>query len=324
MRTVTGVLVLVATIGLSGPGQVSAQPYPARQVRMILPYLAGTASDTVTRAISIKLGEALGQPVVVDNRPGAAGILGAEAAVQAAPDGYTLLMAGVGPLTINPALYRKLPYDPVRDFTPVVEAAYLPLVLVVHPSLPTRTPQEFVAFARQRPGQLDFGSTGKGSEVHMVTELFKAATGTNMTHIPYKGAPTAMADLISGRIPVFFPSLVSAMPHALAGRLRVLAISTDKRSRAMASVPTFAESGYPSVVAAVWFAIVARAGTPEPIVTKLNAEINRILQMPEIQQRLADQGGEVIGGTPLQLAERIRLDTAKWSGVVKSAGLKPE
>lgn len=309
-------------VALLGLATASAQTYPGRQIRIIVPYPSGTGTDTVARAIAQKLTETWGQPVVVDNRAGAAGIVGSEAAAQAAPDGYTLLMADVGPLTMNPALYPKLPYDPVKDFAPVVEAAFLPLVLAVHPSVPAHSVKELIALAKRQPGQLNYGSPGSGSAVHLASELFKSATGTEIVHVPYKGAPPAMADLMAGQISVLFTSLLSAQPHAKTGRIRVLGIATVQRSRAMPDVPTLTESGLASVVAGVWFGILTRAGTPEPVITRLNTEINRILRLPDIVQRLADQGGEVIGGTPQQFADHIKRDTAKWAEVVKATGLR--
>jgi tripartite-type tricarboxylate transporter receptor subunit TctC len=321
MRSWSSLLVVLATV--AALSSAAAQTYPSRVVKIILPYPPGSASDTVSRMIATKLSPSLGQPVVVENIAGAAGGAGSQAAAKAPADGHTLLMADLGLLAMNPSVFASLPYDPAKDFTPVVDVASLPLLLAINPGLPASTTQEFVALAKQRPGQLFYGSPGPGSIGHLTSELFKIATGTNIVHVPYKGAPPALNDLLGGHISMMFGSMLFFAPQAQAGRIRVLGIAATERSKVLPEIPTLAEGGVPGFVAESWFGVMAPAGTPETVIARLNGEINRILHSPEFVKLLEEQGGRVVGGTPQQFGEHIRQETLKWASVVKTAGIPP-
>jgi len=303
------------------PGLVFAQPYPSKPVRLIVPFAPGGATDVIARLTGQKLSESLGQQFVVDNRPGANGNIGTEMAVKAAPDGYTLVMSYDGTLAINPSVYRKMPFDPQKDLVPVASVAQLPLLMVVNSEFGAKNVAEFVAYAKANPGKVNFSGAGYGSAGHLAAELFRARAGIDIVHVNYKGGGQAVQDLLGGQIQMLMTGLTTVEGHVKAGKLRALAFTSGKRMPGAPEVPTFAEEGY-AVVAYSWYGILAPAGTPPEIVKKLNAEVNRILQLPEVRERLTALGTEPTGGTPEKFAETIRTDTARWAKVVGDAGIR--
>lgn len=301
-----------------------ARDYPVRPVRLIVPFAPGGGNDTVARALAQALGASLGQALVVDNRPGAGGIVGAELAAKAPADGYTLFLGGVGSHAVNPSLHAKLAYDPVKDFAPVALIASAPSVLVVHPSVPARSLAEFTALAKARPGGLNYASNGSGSSAHLAAVMYESMAGVRMLHIPYKGLGPALADLLGGEVQAMFSSMVAIVPHIRAGRLRALAVTGKNRSALLPGVPTLAESGLPGYEAGSWYGILAPAGTPREIVLKLNAEIVKALARPELRERLESEGAEVIGGTPEEFAAHIRSEIARTGKLIRDAGIRME
>jgi tripartite-type tricarboxylate transporter receptor subunit TctC len=297
-----------------------AQAYPGRPIRMIVPFAAGGILDIVARAVGERLNGSLGQQVVVDNRGGAAGAIGTEIAARAAPDGYTLLTGHIGTHAINASLYPKLAYDPVRDFAPITLAAMFPLGLFVHPSVPAHSVPELVALAKSKPGEINFASVGSGSPTHMAGEMLKAMARIDIVHVPYKGNAAALTDLLGGRVQMFFSNLVTAMPHARSGRLRVIAVSTAKRSQQAPELPTIAESGVPGYDVTNWIGMLAPAATPRAIVLRLNRDIVAILAAPDLQERFRAQGVDLAGSTPEAFAAFIRSELAKWRKVVMESG----
>jgi tripartite-type tricarboxylate transporter receptor subunit TctC len=302
---------------------VSAQHYPDRPIRLVVSFAPGGGTDVAARQIQPLLSEYLGRQVVVDNRPGGASTLGTSLVAKAAPDGYTLLMSDTT-FGIVPGLYGKLPYDAIRDFAPVTQVSSMPSALVVHPSLGVHTVKEFVALAKAKPGSLNYGSGGVGTPVHMSGELLQLKAGIRMVHVPYKGAGPAMADLIGGHFQLMFPTLQSVAPHIKSGRLRVLAMTSDKRSRAFPDVPTMEEAGVPGVISMAWFGIQAPAGTPRPVIVRLHDETVKAVQDPAVRDRLLADGAEPVGSTPAQFSKFIAGEIAKWTAVVKAAGVKAE
>ena len=300
---------------------VAAQTYPAKPIRFIVPFPPGGGNDLIARELSQHLTESLGQPMVVDNRPGASTLIGAEAAAKASPDGYTLFMGNNSTLTINPHLYKKLPYDAVRDFAPLSLLASAPFVLLAHPSVPAQSVKELIALARQRPGQLNFGSSGLGISTHLAGEMFKLMARVDIVHIPYKGAAPALTDLIGGQIELLFNNVISAMPHVRSGRLRALAVTSKTRSHALPQVPAVAEAGLPDYEASVWYAVLAPARAPAPVLTRLHGEFVKALQQPRVQDRLASDGASIVGSTPEVLARTIDADLARWGKVIKQNGI---
>jgi tripartite-type tricarboxylate transporter receptor subunit TctC len=309
------VLMLVAAVS-------SAQTYPTKPIRLVVPFPPGGATDILARDVAQKLTEAWGQSVIVDNRPGAGGNIGSELVAKSAPDGYTLEMGTVGTHAINASLYAKMPYDHVKDFTPVILVAGVPNVLVVTPSLPVNSVAELIAYAKANPGKLNFASSGNGTSIHLSGELFKVMAGVQMTHIPYKGSAPALQDLIAGQVQLMFDNLPPSLPQIKAGKLRALAVTSLARAPALPDVPTLAESGLPGFEASSWFGILAPAGTPAPIVAKLNAEVAKWLATPEAKEKLLKQGANPAGGTPEDFAKHIAAETAKWAKVVKDSGAK--
>lgn len=301
---------------------VLAQNYPAKTIRMIVPFPPGGTTDILARVAGQKITEAFGQQVIIDNRPGAGGNIGTELVAKAAPDGYTLLTDPGSTLTINPSLFAKLSYDVLKDFAPVTIIAAVPNLLVVHPSLPVKSVKELITLAKARPGQLNYASTGAGQSTHLSMELFKTMAGINVVHIPYKGSSPALVDLLGGQVSLMFDNMPSSLPHVKAGKLRALAVSTLKRSPAMPQLPTVAESGLPGFEVSVWFGVLAPAGTPREIVNKLNGAIVKSLQNPDVHERLAGQGAEPIGNTPEQFTAQMQRDLVKWAKVVKDSGAK--
>jgi tripartite-type tricarboxylate transporter receptor subunit TctC len=301
-----------------------AQSYPAKPLRIIVPFPAGGNADILARILAQKMTESLGQQIVVDNRAGAAGIIGAQAAAKSPPDGYTLFMGTTGTQTTNPAVYPKLPYDPLRDFVPVSNFAGSPYLLVVHPSLPARTLKDVIALAKARPGALHYASFGPGSSAHLTGVLLQVTARIDIVHVAYKGGPPALADLIGGHVAMMFNLLPGVLPHVRAGKLRAIAVAAEKRTAAIPEMPTFGESGMPDFHSDSWYGILVPAGTPRDITAKLNAEIRRVLALGDVKQRLAAEGAEPMGNSPEEFAEQIRKDLARWSKVARDANVKVE
>ncbi|MBI3936283.1 MAG: tripartite tricarboxylate transporter substrate binding protein [Betaproteobacteria bacterium] len=315
------IALLAATLGSMLPAASAAQPYPGKTIRYIVPFVPGGATDTLARVIAQKLNAAWGVSVVVENRPGAGGNLGTELVARSAPDGHTLLMA-INSHAVNASLYSKLNYDPIKDFAPVSLVATSPNVVVVHPSLPAKTVKELIAFARTRPGELTYGTAGPGSGAHLAGELFKSMARVDLIHVPYKGAGQVVIDLIGGQVSMSFIALPVVYPHVRAGKLRVLAVTSATRSPLVPDLPTVAESGLPGFEVVSWFGTLAPAGTSRDIVTKLNSEISKILQMPDVKEKMGGLGLELRGGTPEQFGRFIKSDWALWDKVIKSVGIR--
>ena len=315
---------LVAGALLAGSLPAWAQPYPNRPLRIVVPFPPGGGTDIGTRIVAQKLQEAWGQAVIVENKPGAAGIVGTELTAKSAPDGYTFMMGNIGTHAINVSLYKKLAYDPVRDFAPVSMVADLPLLLLVHPSVPANSVKELIVLAKSQPGKLNFSSSGAGGSMHVAAELFKSMTGVDMVHIPYKGGAPAVADLLSGQVALSFSTVLETIQHVKAGKVRALAVTNDHRSIALPDLPTIAEAGLPGYQSISWLALFAPAGTPKDIVNKVSAESVRILKLPDVKERLLAQGAEPIGSTPEQLAATLAADIAKYAKVIRESGYKPE
>ena len=316
---VTEGVVLLATAMLA-PG-AWGQAYPAKPIRIVVPFPAGGTSDILSRAIGAKLTEEWKQQVIVDNRPGASANIGAEILVKSPPDGYTLFCASTIH-TINPSLYSKLTYDPVRDFTPITLIAATSQVLAVHPSVPVKTVKELIAYAKKRPGELNYSSAGNGSQPHLTAEMFRARTGINIVHVPYKGAPPQIADLLAGHVALTFGTSPTAVPHVRSGKLRALGVSTDKRITALPEVPTISEAGVPGFEASGANGLVGPAGMPPAIVERLNAAVVRIVKEPAMSKFLSDQGAEPWTTTPAEYAAYIKSEVAKWAKAVKDSGAR--
>ena len=309
---------------LCGAGVLAcAADYPARSIRYIVPQGAGGSSDTLARLVTQKLSESLGQQVVTDNRPGATGNIGTEIAARAAPDGYTLLQVATSHAT-NPALSVKMPFDPIRDFAPITLLSQSPNLWIVHPSLPVKNMRELIALAKTRPGEINYSSSGTGSSQHLAGELLKSLAHIDIVHIPYKGSPPALIDVLGGRVVLMCSTIAPAMPLVKSGKLRALAVTSLKRSAAATEIPTVAESGLPGYEATAWQGVLAPAGTSREIISRLNTEIVRIINQPDVRRQLAEQGYEPAGNSPEQFAEYIKTEIAKWSRVIKAAGLKAE
>jgi len=306
------------------PTALCAQPYPAKPVRLIVGFPAGGGVDVIARQLAQELTKSLGQTVVVDNRPGAAGNIAAELTAKSPPDGYTLMVGNVGALTINPSLYPKLPFDTLRDFAPVSLLATVMLVVIVHPSLPVKTLRELVALAKHRPGQLNYGSAGSGGITHLAVELLKSQNGLALVHVPYKGSAPAFTDLVGGQLQVMIDAIPAPLPLIQAGRLRALAVTATVRSPALPAVPTTTEAGFPRFVVSGWQGVVASAGTPAAIVTRLNTEIGRVLAQPEFRDKLVAQGSDPAPGTPEQFGAFLQSELTKWAAVVKASGARLE
>lgn len=324
MRKLLAYLCIALGLALPASHASAQQAYPTHPVRVVAPFPAGQGTDLVARLIAQHLGTGLGQNFFVDNKPGAAGIVGAQFVKNAAPDGYTLLVAGGGPLAINASLYSRLPYDPLKDFEPVAMVAAVPNILVVRADFPANTVQELVAYIRARPGQLNYGSSGAGVPGHLITEMFKAAAGLQVNHIPYSGAGPAMTALITGDIAMLFETAASAMPQVKAGKLKVIANAAGKRSAALPDVPTIAESGYPTFAAQGWSAIVAPAGTPPDIVRRINAEVSTILKRPEVRERLIAMSTDPVEMSVEETGAYMKGQVALWAQAVKLSGARAD
>ena len=311
-------LALAAALGCAGVAQ--AQSYPAKPLRVIVPVAPGGGLDFVTRLLGPRLADALGQQIIVENRPGGGSTIGTDYALRAAPDGYTLLMISPS-YSINPSLY-PIKFDPVADFTPLVEVARNPYVIAVHPSLPARTTREVIALAKTRPAQITYGSSGQGTIVHLTTELFLHMAGVKMTHVPYKGGGPALQDLIAGHIQLVFATSQTSLPQVKAGRLRALAVTTPERIAAEPSLPTVSESGVPGYAVTNWLALIGPKGLPRVIVDRWNGETVKILKQKEFEDRLQAAGVSAAGGTPEQLYDQVRREIEQWRKVVERAGIK--
>ena len=301
-----------------------AQSYPAKPIRLIIPFPPGGATDIFGRVLAQKLGELIGQSVVIENRPGAGGVIGSEMAAKATPDGYTILLATTSTHSIGPALNPKMPYDARKDFAPVIHLADATNILIASPTLPVNSLKELIAYAKANPGKLNFGSSGNGTIVHLTGEQFKAATGTFVVHIPYRGTALTIPDLIAGQIAFVFDNIASALPHVRSGKVKSLGISQLKRSPLVPDIPTMDEAGLKGFESNTYFGVFAPAGTPVPIIQRLNAEINKALQVADFRERLGALGAEPVGGPPEALARAIVRDFDKYAAVIKRAGIKPE
>lgn len=315
---------LLALLLLGAAGVARAQAYPDRPIRLVVPFAPGGGTDLTGRAIAQRLTDAFGKPVVVDNRAGAGGVIGADLVAKATPDGYTLLMGTPGPMTINPNLQKKMPYDTLRDFAPITLTTISPFILVVHPAVPASTVKELIALAKQKPGALNFGTAGTGSVAHLSAEQFKAMTGVQLTHVPYKGSSQSLIDLLAGQVQMVFENLPVVLPHIRAGKVRALAVGTRTRSALLPEYPTVAETGVPGYEASTAFGMVAPAKTPREIVGRLNREVVKILHSAEIKDGFGALGLEAVGSTPGEYAEHLRDELARYAKVIKAAGIRPD
>lgn len=318
-------LLLAAGVLATIAGAAYAQPaYPNKPIRLVVPFSAGGPTDVLARAIGLKLSDSLGQPIIVENRPGAGGNIASDYVAKAPPDGYTLILGTVGTHAINASLYSKLPFDTVQDFTPVALVASATIVMVAHPSVPAKTVKELVALAKSKPHQLNFASPGSGTPQHLAGELFKTVAGVEMVHLPYKGAAPALTDLLGGQVSLGFVSLPAALPYVKTEKLRALGVTASKRSAVAPEVPTIAESGLPGYEVENWYGVLAPPGTPKEIVTKLNTEIIKLLQTQDIKERLNNQGFEILQSSPEQFVAFIKTELVKWAKVVKLSGAKAD
>jgi tripartite-type tricarboxylate transporter receptor subunit TctC len=315
---------LFALLLLCVSHMAGAQNYPVKAVRLVVPFAPGGGTDLVARTLAQRLTESLGQTFIVENRGGAGGVIGADLVAKSTADGYTLVMGTPGSMTINPNLTAKMPYDTLRDFAPISLATISPFVLTVHPSLPARNLREFIALAKAQPGRLNYGSGGNGSVAHLSTEHLKSLARIDLVHVPYKGSSLALTDTLAGQLQVFFDNLPVVLPHVKSGKLRLMGVGTQQRSALMPGAPTIAESGVPGYEASTAFGVLAPANTPPAVINRLSQEMVRILQNPEIKDRLAAQGLEAVGSTPQQYDAHLRAELAKYARIVKSAGIKVE
>lgn len=304
------------------PTTYAQSDWPNKPLRIVVGFPPGQATDLVARLLAEKLSPALGQQVIVDNRPGQAGSIGAAAVAKAAPDGYTLLLSATAPLATNPNLYKDLPYQPLRDLAPITRIGELPFVLVARPTLGVSTVRELVAMAKAKPAQLTFASSGNGSTSHLSMEMFKTATGTDFRHVPYKGSPQAFTDVMGGAVDVVFDTAVYALPHVKAGRVKLLGVASARRSILMPEVATIAEQGVPGYDSGAWLAMLFPAGTPAPIITRMNSELHRIVRSAEVNERMLAMGAEPLLSTPEELATHMKNELAKWGKAVRDSGAR--
>ncbi|MDM0002575.1 tripartite tricarboxylate transporter substrate binding protein [Variovorax sp. J22P240] len=312
----------VASFCLAVASASNAQDFPTKPIRLIAPFAAGASTDLLARTVAQSMSKDLGQPVIVENKPGAGGILAAEQVARAAPDGYTFLLTSAGIVTMNQHIYPRLPYDPIKDFTPLTIAVRMPIVTVVHPSLRVRNVQDLLAYAKANPGKLNYGSAGTGTSQHLAGELFKSMANVSMLHIPYKGGAPAMNDLLAGQVQLMFVQVPSALPQIKAGKIRAIAVGSDKRDPNLPDVPTVSESGVNGYNSDTWYGFVAPSGVAEPIIQKLHASIVKALK--ENASRLQEQGYIVDGGSAKQMGDTIKAESKKWETVIKAADIKPE
>ena len=309
-----------ASLAIAGIAPAAAQNYPSKPITMVVPFSAGGTTDILARIVGQALGTELGQTIIIDNKPGAGGNIGGQAASRAPADGYTLFMGTVGTHAINQALYKKMPFDPIKDFAPLSRVANVPNLLVAHPSQPFKTVPELIAYAKANPGAVNFGSSGSGSSIHLSGELFKSMANVDMVHVPYKGSAPAVTDLLGNQIGIMFDNMPSAIQHVRSGKLRPIAVTTAKRSPELPDVPTIAEAGVPGYEATSWFGLCAPANTPAPVMDKLHAALTKVLKDPAVIKKIGDQGGEVVIETPAQFDAFIKSEAAKWGKVVKESG----
>jgi tripartite-type tricarboxylate transporter receptor subunit TctC len=312
-----GVLLFVAV-------SAAAQNYPARPIKMIVPFPAGGPTDIVARLLGQKLGEAWGQSVVIDNRPGGGGVIAGQIAAKSPPDGYTIFLGGITTLVLSTYVQKSRPYDSLREFQPVSQTTVQPLLLMVHPALPAKTVKEFIALARGRPGEINYGTSGPGGSGHLAGELFRGMTGVNIVHVPYRGQPPALNDLLAGQVQSLFGAPLAVIPHIRSGKIRALAVTGQKRSQAAPDVPTFNEAGLPGYDASTWNGIMVPTGTPRAVIDRLHAEIVKILRVPATVERLAGDGSVAVASTPEEFARFINAEHAKWSKVVREGNIRVE
>lgn len=313
-----GLAIVLSTAAAAAPA------YPVKPVRFIVPNGMGGSTDLVARSIAQKMSDSMGQQVVVDNRPGSGGILGTEMVARSPADGYTLLMGTIGNLAISPNLYKKLGYDPVRDFAPVTQLAASAYVLIVHPSVPAQSVRDFVNLARSRPGSINYASAGSGTGSHLTMELFKSVAAIDVVHVPYRGGTAGLNDLIGGHVQAYFNGIPSTAPQLRANRVRALAVTTAKRSAALPDVPTLAETGYAAAESTSWTALVVPTGTPREVIARLHGEAVKALSSPETRERLLNDGAEPVGSTPEQFSGYLKRELVKWGDVVKRSGARPD
>lgn len=318
------VAIAIAMILTGAAGTAAAQNYPAKPIRFIAPFPPGGSTDFLARIVALKMSESMGQQVVVENRGGAGGTIGVEAAAHAAPDGYTIVMGHVGTFGVNPTLYPKLPYDAIKDFAPITLLAMVPNGMVVHPALPVRSVKDFLAMARAKPKALLYGSGGNGSAAHLAAAYFALLAKIQLTHVPYKGTGPALIDLVAGQTSMMITGMPAVMLHIRSGRLRLLAVGNAKRIALLPEVPTIAESGVPGYDATQWYGVLAPAATPRELVMKLNAEMTKALKLPDVRDKLAADGAIPVGNTPEQFGAHIKAEIARWAPVVKASGAQPE
>ena len=314
-------ILLAGLLIVGGLGYAGAADYPVKSIRLIAPNEPGGPTDILARTLAQKLTASLGQTVVVENRPGAGGNIGTEVAANAKPDGYTLVTGNNATFGANITLYKNLPFDPVKGFAPIVLIGFQPNILVVNPGVKATNVKELIALAKARPGELNYGASGQGQLAHLAAELFKSMTGTNLVYVGYKSAAPALIDLISGQIQVMFATSLSVQQHIHSGKVRALAVTTAKRSAAFPDLPTLSEAGVPGFEAITWHGLFAPAGTPTAVVSRLNAEVNTILKMPDVRKLLESMGAEIKGGTSQELADHVQRDVAKWAKVINAAGI---
>ncbi len=314
---------LVILAALAVPLSAHAQAWPSRQpIRFVVPYPPGGASDVTARVLGVKLSESLGQAVVIENRPGANGIVALELVAKAAPDGYTILMANLGPNAINPGVYSKLPYDAIKDFTPITLTTINPLVVLVTPALPVKSMPDLIAYAKANPGKLSFASAGNGAANHLAGEMINGLAGIKMLHVPYKGDAPGVPDVMAGTVSMMFPTLIAGMPHIKSGQLRAIAVTSAKRSPSLPDLPSVAETGLAGFDAVSWGGVMGPAGLPPEIVNRLNTEINRFLKQPDVAERLKSLGAEIVGTTPDEFASYLKAEIGKWGKVARDNNIK--
>lgn len=324
MVAIKTALTLLGAIFLVTVGHAAESDYPAKPIRVIVPFAVGGSTDILIRGVGQKLSEQLGQSLIIDNRGGAGGAIGAELAAKAPPDGYTIMATTSGVVVVNPSLYRKLAYDPIKDFAPIAIIASLPNMLVVHPSLPVNSVKELVALAKARPGQLTYASGGNGTSNHLAGELLKYLAGVNVTHVPYKGGGPAVLATLTGEVTMLFATMPSAMGHVKNKRLKALAVTSRKRSSATPQLPTMIEAGVKDFDVSIWIGAVAPRGTPDRVIDRLNKEIVKALRAPEVAARLRSEGYEIVGSTPDDMSAAIKQEAARWARVIKAAGIKAD
>ena len=320
-RTLAGMLLFFLGAALPATAQTT---YPAKTIRIVVPYTAGGGTDIVARIIAQKLGEAWGQQVIADNRPGASGMIAGEIVSKSPPDGYTLIMGYTGDVAINQSLFKKMTFDPVKNFTPVALAATAPMLFVVHPSVPATNVKQVIALAKARPGQLVYASAGVGQPGHLAFELLQHSAKIQLTHVPYKGGAPAVTDLVGGHVMMFFSGIMPAIPHVRSGKLRAIAVSTSKRSPVAPEVPTMIEAGMPGFDLPTWYGVLAPAGTPRDVVTKLSTEVTRAISLPDVKERLLREGADPAPSTPEQFAQFIQSEVAKYASIIREANVRAD